>query len=637
MAVRSGDVIEVYKDAVSATSLLQSKPYRALIEKTFGGKGGGLLSEPTTVIGHSRLVTNGSMEIHDNNQPVITGGAIGIHNGIIVNDDALWQSVPGLRRSFQVDTEVLLSLIRKFYGETGDLVIAVRSAYRLIRGTASIAVLFNDLNALLLATNNGSLYTCSSERGGAHIFASEEYILRTLTSRRYLRQAIGHPEILHLKSGFGCVIDTLDARAEVFSLTETRQTSTMPLKNGHVRRIVDVTPEISRATAPEERSGVPTILPESMSRRYAIDTRPIDTLRRCARCILPETMPFIDFDSEGVCNYCRNHVSMDPLGDGSLRKTVEPLRGKAGRADCLVTLSGGRDSTYSLHYVKTVLGMNPIAYTYDWGMVTDLARRNQSRICGKLGIEHILVSADIRKKRAFIRRNVEAWLRRPDLGMIPLFMAGDKQYFYYANRLRHQTGVSMIIYGDNLLETTRFKSGFGGVRPSFGLERTYSLRLVDKAKLAAHYGKQYLLNPSYMNASVFDTLGAFASYYMIKHNFVNLYRYIRWSEEEINSTLVKDYDWELARDTRTTWRIGDGTAPFYNYIYLCVAGFTENDTFRSNQIREGMISRSRALELAREDNLPRFESIKWYCDTIGIDAGRALERIRSIPKLYQHA
>ena len=48
---------------------------------------------------------------------------------------------------------------------------------------------------------------------------------------------------------------------------------------------------------------------------------------------------------------------------------------------------------------------------------------------------------------------------------------------------------------------------------------------------------------------------------------------------------------EFAKDSKTSWRIGDGTASFYNYIYYTIAGFTEHDTFRSNQIREGVISR----------------------------------------------
>ena len=52
--------------------------------------------------------------------------------------------------------------------------------------------------------------------------------------------------------------------------------------------------------------------------------------------------------------------------------------------DCLVPFSGGRDSMYVMHVIKKELGLNPIAFTYDWGMVTDLARRNIARICGNL-------------------------------------------------------------------------------------------------------------------------------------------------------------------------------------------------------------------------------------------------------------
>ncbi|MFZ3383882.1 MAG: hypothetical protein WA144_08155, partial [Candidatus Methanoperedens sp.] len=66
-----------------------------------------------------------------------------------------------------------------------------------------------------------------------------------------------------------------------------------------------------------------------------------------------------------------------------------------------------------------------------------------------------------------------------------------------------------------------------------------------------------------------------------------------------------------------------------------ITGFTENDTFRSNQIREGMITREKALELVETENKPRYESIKWYCDTIGINFDKTLEIINSIPRIYE--
>jgi hypothetical protein len=102
----------------------------------------------------------------------------------------------------------------------------------------------------------------------------------------------------------------------------------------------------------------------------------------------------------------------------------------------------------------------------------------------------------------------------------------------------------------------------------------------------------------------------------------------------VNNTLIEDYNWEVAKDSPTTWRIGDGTAAFYNYIYATVAGFTENDSFRSNQVLEGIITREEALKRAEAENQPRYESLKWYCDTIGVDLEKAIKTINNIPKLY---
>src|SRR5437899_10009127 len=115
----------------------------------------------------------------------------------------------------------------------------------------------------------------------------------------------------------------------------------------------------------------------------------------------------MDFDEKGGCRYCRNWRRIQPKGRDALLKAVEPYRSKDGKPDVIVAFSGGRDSSYGLHYVKNELKMNPVAFTYDWGMVTDLARRNQARICGKLGVEHILRSANIQAKRRYIRKNVE--------------------------------------------------------------------------------------------------------------------------------------------------------------------------------------------------------------------------------------
>jgi glucosamine 6-phosphate synthetase-like amidotransferase/phosphosugar isomerase protein len=65
---------------------------------------------PIAAIGHSRLVTNGSQLKDHNNQPVVKDGIVGIHNGIIVNVEELWKKHATMKRQFDIDTEVMLSI-----------------------------------------------------------------------------------------------------------------------------------------------------------------------------------------------------------------------------------------------------------------------------------------------------------------------------------------------------------------------------------------------------------------------------------------------------------------------------------------------------------------------------------------------
>jgi hypothetical protein len=146
--------------------------------------------------------------------------------------------------------------------------------------------------------------------------------------------------------------------------------------------------------------------------------------------------------------------------------------------------------------------------------------------------------------------------------------------------------------------------------------------------------KAMLQSPGYFNSSLWDTLsGEYYRSFAEKKDYYHVFDYWQWDEKIIDETL-RQYDWELAPDTNTTWRIGDGTAAFYNYVYYTVAGFTEHDTFRSNQIREGQITREEALELVKDENRPRYQNIRWYLDTLNMDFSAVIKVINAIPKLY---
>lgn len=545
------------------------------------------LSSADFIMGHSRLVTNGL----NDNQPIYRDSVCVIHNGIIVNDSELWRKTEMTRRQ-EIDTEIIAAMVGKSLSTGLSLTDAVSEVLSKCKGIVACAVAIPEKGKLCLFSNNGSLFIGKYKQ--AEAFASERHTLEEagFTS---IRQIKNDPVILDIPIS----------------------KNTPVISDGNIRK-VNLVPSLGSLSSEEK----------------ILEHRP-HNLRRCVRCILPETMPFIRFDSSGVCNYCLKYKYRNrPKPIQELVELVQPYRRNQGN-DCIVPFSGGRDSCYGLHVVTKHLRMKPITYTYDWGMVTDLGRRNISRMCAQLGIENIIVADDISKKRRNIAKNLDAWLKSPNLGMISILTAGDKHFFRYVEHIKRETGISLNLWGVNPLEVTHFKSGFLGIVPDFEEERVYSSGLAKQARYQWLRFSAMVKSPSYFNSSLWDTIsGEYYRSITRKDDYYHIYDYYKWEENEIDKTLIEEYNWELAPDTKTTWRIGDGTAAFYNYIYYKVAGFTEHDTFRSNQIREGDISRERALELVEDENRPRYPNIKWYLAAIEFDFKKTIERINQIPSLY---
>lgn len=536
------------------------------------------------IAGHSRLITNG----HSDNQPVIRSNIAVIHNGIITNTDEIWADLNEEPR-LQIDSEVLPAIASALL-ESGVSVEQIPDeVIRRCKGVVSMVIVFPRLGKMALASNNGSLYV--GEHPSGTYFSSESFPLTDI----------------------GCENVNQVFAAKILNIP----TSDAPMNPTDLR---------------VERTDLVPALPTDASSHELLNYDEVE-LVRCTRCILPETMPFISFDEDGVCNYCHNYTPRNnPRDPAELEEILARYRREVGR-DCIFPFSGGRDSSFGLHLAVEKFGLKPIAYTYDWGMVTDLGRRNISRMCASLGVENIIVAADIQWKRSNIRKNLQAWLKAPHLGMISILTAGDKHFFKHVETVKKQTGISLNLWSINPLEVTHFKSGFLGVPPNFAEKRVYQSGLAKQLRYHRLRFGAMVKSPGYFNSSLYDTLSG--EYYRSRSNktdYYHLFDYWRWDEHEIDDTLVR-YDWERAPDTTTTWRIGDGTAAFYNYVYHRVAGFTEHDTFRSNKIREGDISRDEGLALAKQENEPRYQNIKWYLDAVGLDFEETIERVNAIPRL----
>jgi glutamine---fructose-6-phosphate transaminase (isomerizing) len=644
LAVRFKDSIYVLKEPITSSKLVKTTKYKELFNQTLKTQAysGNQLQAPILILGHSRLQTNGQSEINTNNQPVVKDGAVGIHNGIIVNDDKLWKSFSELKKKYDVDTEVFLSLLQMFRAQGKSVVEAVKFVFEHIEGSASVAVQFDDVNNLVLASNTGSLYMALGKNEKLLVFASEKYILQQVLDNKFLRSLFSVQSITQVKAGQGYLFDLNLIKKYKFSLKEPSVDNTNSDLLKSKVKIFELYDQQTPPLPDPRQYLLHEDIKQTMIQNWEALYSSQNTLKRCTRCLLPETMPYISFDDEGVCRYCRDYETRGNYvkGEKALADFISQYRNNSGEPDVLIGFSGGRDSSFGLDYIKNTLGLHPITFTYDWGMVNDLARRNQARVVGKLGIEHIVISADIRTKRTNIRKNLTAWLKRPDLGMVPLLMAGDKQFYYYFHEVRKQTGIKLFIFcggyeGEE--GTGLFKYGFCNVTTQGNknaLKRMTGISRKNKLKIMYYYLKQFIKNPAYINKSIFDTLFAYYSSYVLTDDYLYLFHYLDWDENTIVNTITEKFNWERETDTMATWRTDDGTAAFYNYIYMTMAGFTEFDIFRSHQIREGKLTRAQAYELIKEENKPRFKSIEWYGQAIDFNMNKAIETINIAPRLY---
>lgn len=134
----------------------------------------------------------------------------------------------------------------------------------------------------------------------------------------------------------------------------------------------------------------------------------IPNVRTCTRCIMDETAKDIEFDADGVCNYCKGFLEKQqkhiPVTEEERLRRLDALisqvkgssRGK--RYDCIVGLSGGVDSSWTL--VQAVrLGLNPLAVHMDNGWNTELAQNNIANLVRQLGVDlhtHVIDWPEIR-------------------------------------------------------------------------------------------------------------------------------------------------------------------------------------------------------------------------------------------------
>ena len=373
------------------------------------------------------------------------------------------------------------------------------------------------------------------------------------------------------------------------------------------------------------------------------------SLRRCSKCLLPETFPGINFDKNGVCNYCRNYEPVKVFGEEALLKKLDKYRGKGEKYDCIVAISGGRDSTFVLHQIVRKYKMRTLALTVDSGFTTSEGHKNIKIVTERLGVDHVYIRDENHIKNSWKNLKImfKAWLKKPSINtIVPTLNAADKTMNLKIYKYAHKNRIPLVIGGNNIgncsFEQEHFKTGYMGIFPD---ERgNYSS--FDKIKLVTIFAWEFLKNIDHYRWSIISSYvsGTFVYFFesLLKPSNVDtlgFYDYIYWNEKEILSTITK-IGWKGADDTTATWRIDDMMYPLIDYIYLRLVGFNEFDEFYSKLIREGQITREEALKRCLSERIPRPSILFYLLDKLDVSKEELDEildnyRAKLLPKILK--
>lgn len=164
----------------------------------------------------------------------------------------------------------------------------------------------------------------------------------------------------------------------------------------------------------------------------------------CKRCVMDTSIPGVRLDEEGVCNFCHMHEKLErrfPTGEEGeriLKKLAEKIRksGKGKKYDCVVGVSGGRDTSYCLYYVKEVMKLRPLAVHFDNGWDSEIAKSNIAKLCEKLEVDLHTIIMDWPESRELTNANIRACVPyidlTDDIGIASsLFLSAEKEGVKY--------------------------------------------------------------------------------------------------------------------------------------------------------------------------------------------------------------
>lgn len=307
-------------------------------------------------------------------------------------------------------------------------------------------------------------------------------------------------------------------------------------------------------------------------------------MKYCTTCLYPETKPDIWFDYNGECSACNAYKNRKNINweerDSLFKKLVQTQKDKRLPYDCIIPVSGGKDSTYQAIKCRD-MGLHPLLVNAETCHLSSIGRRNLNNLVS-LGFDLVTVSVD-------------RGLRR-ELNKYALEMVGDISWpehvliFTVPIREASARGIDLIIYGENP------QNEYGGPIANQGtdyLDRRWlaefgglnGLRLTDVIDVFEHYKRNKFTQFMYPVQSVKSIFlghfypwdGAANAEVAIQNGFELYYPCVEGS----------GFDYENLDNYQT------GIHDYFKYIKY---GFGRATDICSNRIRRGLMSREDGLK-----------------------------------------
>lgn len=352
--------------------------------------------------------------------------------------------------------------------------------------------------------------------------------------------------------------------------------------------------------------------------------------KTCKRCILNNNYPNISFDQQGICNYC-NHFDKykeDIENKKYLKKIFkERLKTQKGKYDydCLVGISGGKDSSYILYMLKEKYNLKILSYTYDNGFLSDYAKKNIKNLIEKTDVDHFFYKIDWKLQKKLYKKMMDKFgipckaCSLATYGTSFKFAFEKKIPFVIHGRTPSQ------IFREFIPESKDPTIPFikNNMKPyNKELQRKTIIQVAEKIStlLSDHQNKDKKLSQKVLKLFFPDIKDILKS--DLIPEFLGFFMYHDYDEKQIKDTLEKKLNWKRPQNDNTFTHRDCLIHDAVEYLRIKKHGYTLLEPEISVQIRQNKIPRKQAIKrVKQEKNIKTkpVESIKILCNELDID------------------